>query len=176
MNLKKLIQLRWFCVILMFALIICIPLPAFADSAEVDVTVTVPQTLCVFYTGGDVIFNLDCYDLHIEGSKGIVDQGDIIWCSSIAPWQVWVWRDPWYTVDGDQDLEFWLRIKWGPPQNDRWYTVGLYSEIDPEDPWLFGDSEGSGTYEGVDWKLKNLSWDMQPGTYTTTVYFLIEGV
>ena len=66
-----------------------------------------------------------------------------------------------------------LQIKYGPPDNDNWYTVYTHTT-----DWIEGDSPGSGTFKGVDWKVKQIGWDDDPGppppgTYECTVTFTI---
>ena len=148
-------------------------IPAFAASDSVEVTVTVGQCLTLDYTGPDVIvFEIRLPDLR-TGSKGKMDQGDLLWCSNTAPWYITVERTEWDTDDGDPDLELWLQVKCGPPNNTPWVTVP--AETDPSAPavWLEGDSTGSGTYVGVDWKVRGLTRDMMPGTYWCTVMISI---
>ena len=143
-------------------------LPAYAVT-DVQVAVTIAEILEVEYTGDPVItFTIGCGDIQ-HGSKVMRDQGDVNWWSNTAPWKIMIERTEWDTDDGDPDLELWLQVKYGPPVNAPWTTVPV--ETDPNAPavWIEGDEAGSGTYVGVDWKVKGLNWGMQPGTYWCTV-------
>lgn len=161
-------------------LLVTFPLPAFAVSDNVNVTINVAQVLVVEYTGDPVIlFEIGNDDL-IEGSLGIMNCGDILWWSNIAPWKITIERSEWQTDDGDPDLEFWLQVKYGPPDNDRWVTVLVNTHPDAPGDWIFsanlGVRTGYGIIEGVDWKIKELNRDVQPGTYWCTVYFSMEAI
>lgn len=193
MNFKKLIQMRRFYVILTFALLICNPFPTFADSDSVDVTVTISEMLCIEYVptywkpeyGDDVVFIITLDDM-IEESVSIVNHGDIEWCSSTPDWKVTVYQDPWTTTSGSDDFGWYLQVKWGPPDNDGWgadKTVPIYPDtpLDWYRSWIdiknLEDRTGTGTIEGIDWKIKDLKWEWTPpGSHWTTVYFTIWAV
>jgi hypothetical protein len=163
------IAIRLVVALLLCGLAAATPMPALAEGADVGVSVAIPQAVELDYTGSDVIeFVLTLRDL-AAGSKGQMNQGDLLWWSNTAPWYITIERTEWDSEDGDPDLELWLQVKCGPPHNTPWVTVPV--ETDPDAPavWLEGDSTGSGTYEGVDWKVKDLTKDMQPGTYWCTV-------
>jgi len=155
-----------------FALTACIilsSLPASAATADVDVTITVGQIVQVEYTGDPTIyFDIDQNDIN-EGSEGQVNLGDINWWSNVPTWEILIERTYWDTNDGDPNLEFHLQVKYGPPDNDNWVTVPVVTYPDPPAVWIEGSGVGTGTYEGIDWKIKDLTWDMQPGTYWCTV-------
>jgi len=161
-------------------LLVTFPLPALAVSDNVNVTINVAQVLVVEYTGDPVIMFDIGYDDLIEGSLGIMNSGDILWWANIAPWMISVERSEWQTDDGDPDFEFWLQVKYGPPDNDRWVTVLVNTHPDAPADWIFSEdlglTTGHGVIQGVDWKVKELTWDVQPGTYWCTVYFTIEAI
>ena len=146
------------------ALLLAFPLPAFAVAEQVDVTVTIGQILEVDYTGPDVIeFVIGLPEL-LKGSVMLENQGDLLWWSNTAPWYITVERTLWETKDGDPDLELRLQVKSGPPDNGPWTDVETYPTV-----WIYGNSTGTGMYEGVDWNINELTWDMQPGTYRCMV-------
>lgn len=165
---------------------------AFAsDSDDVTVTVTVEKVIAVEYTGPDpVSFTITGDDLD-HGSKALINQGDLNWWANAAPWTIYVKRTHWdledYGANGGVDLE----VKYGPPDYDDgqfWQLVDCethHGSSDHEgDPWVepYGfkwvaspdgddDGIGSGTFQGVDWKVKHLDWTVPPGTYSTMVTF-----
>lgn len=154
---------------LMVALV-CAAAPASEETDSVEVTVTIGQILIVEYTGDpDVTFTLTAADLN-EGSKQLPNQGNVNWWSNVAPWNIWIERTHWTPA---VDIE--LQIKYGPPppppgqEHDNFQTIYTYPTI-----WVSGNSVGSGTYEGIDWKVRNFGWETAPGTYTCTVTFSIE--
>jgi len=143
--------------------------PAYAIDEQVEVSVSIEPILIVEYTGDpNIYFEIDAGDLD-EGSEGQVNLGNINWWSNVAPWKILIERTEWDTNDGDEDLEFWLQVKYGPPDNDDWTTVPVNTDPGAPAVWINGSTAGSGTYWGVDWKIKDLTWDMEPGTYWCTV-------
>lgn len=176
----KKIQVRWFCAMAAFVLLVFFPLLALAavSDDELDITVTLGQIYAIEYTGGPVVqFVIECGDLE-EGSMSIIDDGDINWWAGNYPWKITIERTLWDTDDGDQYLEFWLRVKSGPPDNGDWTTVPVYTDPSAPADWIFSEDlglqDGSGTIEGIDWKIKELNWQMQPGFYWCTVTMTIE--
>jgi len=156
--------------------------PAYADD-DVDVTVTVSQILCVDYIPippytDNVVFDITLDDM-IEGSLGIVNCGDIYWCSNIGSWKIQVHRSEWTLLGGGTPPYFgwYLQIKYGPPNNDDRLTVETYKQdwITSDDVIEWGqDPIGNGFVYGVDWKIKELRWEWTPpGSYVCTVYFTI---
>ncbi len=150
--------------------LLCAPGFCTEESDSVEVTVTIAQIMIVEYTGDpNVTFTLSAADLN-EGSKQLPNQGEINWWTNVAPWEIWIERTEWTPA---VDIE--LQIKYGPPppppgqEHDNFQTIYTYPTV-----WVTGESTGSGTYEGIDWKVRNFGWDTQPGTYTCTVTFSIE--
>lgn len=153
-----------------------------ADS-DVEVTVSIPQILQLVYTGdSDLEFVVTLEDIE-EGSKGLVNQGDLKWWANCAPWDVTVQRTEWEQTAGSgwpgpPDRDIHLQIKQGPPDNTKWLDVTTTETVWPE---LSGNtSTGSGTFPGVDWKIKQIGWDdappngfLPPGTYECTVTIAI---
>ncbi len=179
MNLKELIQLRWFCVILTFALLISIPLPAFAVDDSVEVEVTVAEMFCIEYTGDPVIYFYIDYDDIEHGSEGQMTDADLDWCSSIEPWHITVHRSAWDISPGgwmeDPSSCWYLTAKYGPPENSGWVRVwpaaytprSVFAHSGEFDP-----PTGTGQCENIDWQVKELDWDnAHPGIYTCTVTF-----
>jgi len=155
--------------LILSACIVLISLPAYAESSDVEVTVAIEQILEVEYTGSpNIYFYIDENDLN-EGSEGQVNLGDINWWSNVPTWEIRIERTEWYTNDGDPNLELWLQVKYGPPDNDNWITVPVNTDDNAPAVWIEGSGVGTGTFEGIDWKIKELTWDMQPGTYWCTV-------
>jgi hypothetical protein len=155
-------------VILSCGMILAAPKPAFADIQDVVVTVTVPQCLAVNYTGGDVIFNLTPEDIE-HGSVQLVNQGNLEWYSNVPDWDIYIVRTEWDTVNGDPNLELWLEIRYGPPPAP---PIWVQITTTPG-KWIDGGGIGSGQFCGIDWHLKKLNMQMQPGTYTCTVTWTI---
>ncbi len=181
----RLKQHKWFCILIAVALIFLIGQPAHAANDAVA-TVTIEECFCLEYVPKDVnnpdvdfIITLD--DM-IEESVSIVNHGDINWCSNVPNWKVTVYMDPWTVLSGSGDFGWYLKVKWGPPDNDSWLgkTVPIYPDTpldwyksweEIENPL---DRVGMGTIEGIDWKIKDLLWESTPvGSYETTVYFTI---
>jgi len=165
--------LRRLHLILIFALLITIPLPVFAVSNDVDINVTINEIYKIEYTGDPTVHFEIGYDDFVEGSLGIVNHGDINWWANGFPWKITIERTFWDTDDGDEDLEFWLQVKSGPPINGDWTDVPVNTDPSAPADWIFssdlGLEDGSGTILGIDWKIKELTWDMQSGLYWCTV-------
>ena len=180
--------------IVMIAATLAALFPEAASSAESDtgssnISCEVPQILFVEYTGGDVTFELGCEDFH-RGYAEIEDQGDVNWEANCAPWMIRTQRTEWEREcdddDGD-DEDDWdpsyetihLQVKYGPPGGSEWDDVTTSIE-----DWIGGSSAGEGSFEHIDWKVKDIGWDHHrhhhhygpppPGTYTCTVTFTIE--
>ncbi len=172
-----------FYMIMSVALIFLIGQPAFAGT-DAEVTVTIGECLSLEYVPRDgftnhIVFNITLDDL-IEESVGMVNTADINWTSCTDSWKVTVHRDPWTVLSGSPDFGWYLQIKWGPPENDNWYTIPIYPHLDWFDSMTDlepGYRTGYGTIPGIDWKIKELLWEWSPpGSYWTTVYFTIEAV
>jgi len=175
-------------VILVNLLIFALAIPAMAsppagtaDTDSVEVTVEIPDFLVVDYTGGDVVFNVTEADI-IEGSLGIVNQGNVDVWTNIQPWEINVTRTNWVQTVGSgwpgaPTRDIWLELKWGPPNNSRWYKVETFEQ---DDPWATGTSVGYYTFLGIDWKIKRIGFGdalpygpIPPGTYECDVTFTI---
>ena len=152
------------------AMLLSMPFPAFAVAQQVQVTVNVPQILDVEYTGSSTItFNVTCCDLK-AGSKTILDQGDVNWCSNVAPWVITVQRSVWHTPNRTVDPGLILKVRYGSGGDSDWVTVHT-----DQTSWIDGSEAGTGTFEGIDWKIKGLNCRMRPGTYWCEVMFTIVG-
>ncbi len=182
-NLKELIQLRLLCIVLTFALLVLIPLPAYAVTEDVEVSVNIQDIVYIEYepedvNKPDVVFIITLDDM-IEGSVAIVNHGEIKWWSNTPNWKVTVHRDPW--TGGPSGFGWYLQVKWGPPDNSKYKTVPVWPPLDWYRSWidieLPADRVGTGTIPGIDWRIKELLWKWSPpGSYWTTVYFTIEAV
>ena len=152
------------------AFLISIPSPAFAVAQQVNVTVNVPQILKVAYTGSSLIlFNVNSCDLS-SGSKTLLDQGNLNWCSNVAPWIMKVQRTGWQTPNKSPDPGLSLQVKYGPGSTGSWVTVNTCATA-----WITGSKPGTGAFQGVDWKIKGLTSKMKPGMYYCTVTISILG-
>ena len=153
------------------ALFIIIPTPAFADAQDTaNVTVSISQILNVAYTGSSVIqFNVKSCDLD-AGSKTILDQGNINWCSNVAPWIIKVQRTGWHTPNKTTDPGLILQVKYGSGSSGNWVTINTNATV-----WINGAGPGTGTFQGVDWKIKGLKKNMKTGLYWCTVTITITG-
>lgn len=151
------------------------------DTDSVEVTVEIPMFLGVEYTGGDVVFEVTEADI-IEGSMGIMNQGDVNLWTNTQPWEINVTRTDWEQTEGDgwpgaPERDIWLELKYGPTPNGDWYKVETSA---PDNPWVSGTSTGSFTYDGIDWKIKKIGFGdplpygpIPPGTYECEVTFTI---
>jgi len=152
------------------AFLVSIPSPAFAVARQVNVMVNVAQILNVAYTGSSLIlFNVNRCDLS-AGSKTILDQGDINWCSNVTPWVIRVQRTGWHTPNKSVDPGLSLQVKYGAGSAGNWVTVNTYPTS-----WINGSGCGTGTFQGVDWKIKGLTSKMHTGMYWCTVTITIIG-
>jgi hypothetical protein len=150
------------------ALLVAFPFPAFAVTDTAQITVTVGPCLQVEYTGPDpIVFHVTKKELD-EGSMQI-HGGDLNWWANVAPWNIMIERTLWDTVDGDQNLELWLEAHYGPPPPPPPPPPDFIEVTTTAKIWIHGTETGSGTFVGVDWKIKKLNWGMQPGTYWCTV-------
>lgn len=163
--------------LLLTTVIFLLSAPAHADIKDtVRIVVSVAGFLEVEYTGDPIIyFDVDEDDLN-KGSKVRENLGDLNWGANVPQWKITVARTEWDTENGDPDQEFWLQAKYGPSDNNDWVTVPLYTEPDAPATWIEGSGVGSGTYEGVDWKINDLDPDMEPGMYWCTVIIAIAEV
>ena len=151
------------------AFFISLPFPTQAVTQDIDVKICIERILDVQYTGEtEITFNLAQRDIN-EGSMGMMDQGDLNWCTNTAPWIISVERTEWRTLDGSPAPDLWLQVKYDLPNDSGWLTVNIFPT-----PWIYGASMGRGTFQGVDWKIKDLSRRLPPASYSCTVTIMIE--
>ena len=89
-------------------------------------------------------------------------------------------NNPWCIKRARWDGDIHLQIKKGPDENTDWHSITTTETV-----WLTsgdtgGSGIGSGTFDGVDWKIKQIGWNdpapygyLPPGTYECTVTMTI---
>jgi hypothetical protein len=153
---------------------------AATDSEQSTLNVTVPVVLSVTYTGNlQLVFVVTTGDIS-AGYKILTDHGNLNWMANKQPWVISVKRGVW-TRDGDggwnKDPRLYVRTD--KPGSTDWFEVQQYFQ-----EWLHGTTRGTGSYNGVDWKLKIPRKEdgddhdhgqgndkFQTGTYRNTVTF-----
>lgn len=135
------------------------------DTEYQPVTVSIDELLEIEYTGDYTLeFNLTEEDI-CAGRLVLHNQGDINWYASIEPWKVVVNRTEW-----EPYVNFRLQVRHDNYCFGNWWwrTVHTYDTV-----WLYGDETGEGTLDGIDWKIRNLGCEPEPGLYVTTVTITI---
>ena len=153
--------MRIFLIVTVAMLLAMLSPPAFAQSEDSEVTVTVDEVLQVEYTGSqDLEFGLTEDDIG-EGWLDLIDQGDIHWLANICPWKITVERTDWAPPS-----DFSLLVKFDPEGGDEgdWTLIGTT----PTD-WILGGDCGTGAFGGVDWRVTGFDSETSPGLYICTV-------